>query len=70
MNKEIRSNDKNTKLVVYNVDGQYDCIRVLIDSLIEKGFNKPSIYDYFEVASSLEELKAIVDDLKQVRHIN
>ena len=41
--EEIRSNDKNTKLVVYNVDGQYDCIRVLIDSLIEKGFNKTSI---------------------------
>ena len=62
--EEIRSNDKNTKLVVYNVDHQYDCIRVLIDSLIKEGFNKPTIYDYYDEVSSLEELKLIVATLK------
>ena len=62
--EEIRSNDKDTKLVVYNVDHQYDCIKVLIDSLIKEGFNKESIYDYYEEASSVEQLKEIVESLK------
>ena len=61
--EEIRSNDKNTKLVVYNVDHQYDCIKVLIDSLIKEGFNKTTIYDYYEVANNLEELKEIVEPM-------
>ena len=61
--EEIRSNDKNTKLVVYNVDHQYDCIKVLIDSLINEGFNKTTIYDYYEVANNLEELKEIVEPM-------
>jgi predicted Rossmann-fold nucleotide-binding protein len=62
--EEIRSNDKDTKLVVYNVDHQYDCIKVLIDSLIKEGFNKESIYDYYEEASSVEQLREIVESLK------
>ena len=61
--EEIRSNDKDTKLVVYNVDGQYDCIRTLIDDLIAKGFNKPSIYDYYDEATSLDEFKSIVSSM-------
>ena len=38
--EEIRSNDKNTKLVLYNVDGQYNKIIDLINDMIDKGFNK------------------------------
>ena len=63
--EEIRSNDKNTKLVLYNIDHQYDAVRVLIDSLIKEGFNKTTIYDYYNEVSSVEELKTIVDSLKE-----
>lgn len=62
--EEIRSNDKDKTLVVYNVDHQYDCIKTAIDSLIANGFNKESIYDYYKEASTLEQFKEIVEELK------
>ena len=62
--EEIRSNDKNTKLVLYNVDGQYNTIIDLINDMIAKGFNKQTIFDYFKIVNSFEEFKTYFEEIK------
>ncbi|MBQ8659442.1 MAG: LOG family protein [Bacilli bacterium] len=61
--EEIRSNDVNIPLVIYNEDHLFDSTLALIDDLITKNFNRSNIYDYFKVANSFEEFKAIVDKI-------
>ena len=66
--EEIRSNDKNTKLVLHNVDGQYDAVIALINDMIAKGFNKESIFDYFKITNTFEEFKEYFDSIKDVNN--
>lgn len=58
--EEIRSNDENKLLVLYNIDDFFNPLISLIDELIDKNFNKLSIYDYFKVASSIEDIKELI----------
>ena len=53
--EEIRSNDKNIPLVLYNVDHQYDSTIDLIKDLISRNFNRDNIFDYFKVVTNLDE---------------
>lgn len=62
--EEIRSNDVNIPLVVYNEDHVFDSTIALIDDLISKNFNRSNIYDYFKIANSFEEFKSIVEEIK------
>ena len=62
--EEIRSNDKTTKLVLYNVDHQYDKIIDLINDMIDKGFNKQTIYDYFKIVNNFDEFKTYFEEIK------
>ena len=61
--EEIRSNDRTTKLVLYNVDHQFDGVRNLLDSLISEKFNDESIYNYYKEIKTFEEFKEYVDSI-------
>ena len=60
--EEIRSNDANKLLILYNEHNTFDDILTLINKLIDNKFNKPNIYNYFKVARNLEELKNIIKE--------
>ena len=62
--EEIRSNDVNKLLVIYNEDHHFDSTLALIDDLIKRNFNRSNIYDYFKVANSIDDLKNIIDNIK------
>lgn len=62
--EEIRSNDINKTLVLYNEDHHFDSTLRLIDDLIERNFNSSNIYDYFKVANTFDEFKNIVNEIK------
>ena len=57
--EEVRSNDVNKTLVVYDEYGHYRKVIELIDDLIERKFNSNSIYDYLNVVHDLDEFKTI-----------
>lgn len=61
--EEVRSNDVNKVLILYNEYHHFDSLLALIDDMVERGFNKKSIYDYFQVANNLEEFKEIFKKL-------
>lgn len=62
--EEVRSNDVNKILILYNEYQHFDSLLALIDDMIARDFNKKSIYDYFEVAHNLEEFKEIFQKIK------
>ncbi len=59
--EEVRSNDINKTLVVYNENHHFDSTLTLIDDLIKRSFNRDTIYNYFKVANSFDEFKMIID---------
>ena len=61
--EEVRSNDRSKILIAYNEDHSFDMILKLIEDLISKNFNSPSIYEYFKVANNMEELKEIFESM-------
>ena len=67
--EEIRSNDKNTKLVLHNVDGQFDSVINLINDMIAKGFNRESIFDYFKITRTYEEFVEYYNSIKDYKNI-
>lgn len=62
--EEIRSNDINKTLILYNENHHFDLTIALIDDLIERNFNRDNIYDYFKIANSFEEFKVIFKQIK------
>ena len=60
--EEIRSNDANKLLIIYDEDNHFDSTLALIDDLIERNFNNSSIYNYFKIAHNVEEFKQILKD--------
>lgn len=61
--EEIRSNEKNIPLILYNKDGHFNTMLALIDDLIERKFNDKSIYDYFLIVNSLDEFIRTIEKL-------
>ena len=61
--EEIRSNDVDRILVLYNEEHHFDKMLELINDLIKRNFNTSSIYNYFKVVNSFEEFKNIVNDI-------
>lgn len=60
--EEIRSNDANKLLIVWNEDHNFDSALEVIKDLVNRKFNNDSIYSYFKVANNIEELKKIIED--------
>lgn len=63
--EEIRSNDANKVLVIYDEYGHFDKTFELIDDLIERNFNDKSIYNYFKVAHNIDEFINIYNLVKE-----
>ena len=62
--EEVRSNDVDKMLIIYNENHHFDSSLVLINDLIKRNFNSESIYNYFKVATSFEEFKSIFNEIK------
>lgn len=62
--EEVRSNDVEKTLVLYNEDHHFDSTIALINDLIARNFNNDKIFNYFKVANSFEEFKSIVTELE------
>ena len=65
--EEIRSNDANKLLIIYDEDHHFDSTLTLIDDLIERKFNNSSIYDYFKIAHNVDEFKQILKDTGKLK---
>ena len=64
--EEVRSNDKNKMLILYNENHIFDKTLELIDDLVNKKFNSSSIYDYFKVVNNVLELKEIIENYEKI----
>ena len=62
--EEIRSNDRDKTLIIYDEFNHFNKVFELIDDMIERDFNSKSIYDYIKVAHNLDEFKKIYNSLK------
>lgn len=62
--EEVRSNDINTILVIYNENNHFNSTISLIDDLVKRNFNSETIYNYFKVANTFEEFKNIIEEIK------
>lgn len=60
--EEIRSNDADKLLIIWNEDHSFDSTLNLIDDLVSRKFNSDSIYKYYNVANNLEEFKNILKE--------
>ena len=61
--EEIRTQDKNKKIIIFNYNNFYMPIINFIDKLIENGFNNKEIKDYIVIANNIDELKKKVSEL-------
>ena len=66
--EEIRSNDVERLLIIYDECNHFDSTLNLIDDLVSRNFNNENIYNYFEVAHNIDELKNIIQVAKQGRN--
>ena len=60
--EEIRSNDIDKLLVVYDEDHHFDTTLKVIEDLIDRKFNDESIYNFFKVAHNVDEFKNILKE--------
>ena len=60
--EEIRSNDIDKLLIVYDENNHFDSTLKLIDDLIERKFNDESIYGYFKVVHNVDEFEKILKE--------
>ena len=60
--EEIRSNDIDKLLVIYDENNHFDSTLRLIEDLIDRKFNDESIYNYFKVAHNVEEFEKILKE--------
>ena len=64
--EEIRSNDVNTTLILYNENHHFDSTVALIDDLVKRSFNSNNIYNYFKVVNTFEEFQTLFKKIKKV----
>ena len=60
--EEIRSNDADKLLIVWNEDHSFDSTLKVVDDLVDRKYNNASIYNYFCVARNLEEFESILKE--------
>lgn len=61
--EEIRSNDINIPLIIYNEHNHFDTTLALIDDLIKRNFNNPTIYNCIKIANNFKEFKDIFNEI-------
>ncbi len=61
--EEVRSNDVNKTLIIFNKNHHFDSTLALIDDLVKRNFNSNTIYNFFKVANTFEEFKEIFYEL-------
>ncbi len=59
--EEVRSNDVNKTLVVFDEYGHYAKVLEVIEDLIVRRFNSNSIYDYLHITHNLDEFKTVYE---------
>ena len=64
--EEVRSNDINKTLVLYNEDHHFDSTINLIDDLVKRNFNRDNIYNYFKVVNSFDEFKELINEIEKI----
>ena len=57
--EEIRSNDINKSIILYNYKNHYDLIIKLIDELISQNFNTQNIWEYIKVVNNIMDFKNV-----------
>ena len=62
--EEVRSNDKNQKLVIYNIDGWFNNFLEGIKFLVDEKLNTPSTYDSYYVVNTYEEFVDLFEKIK------
>src|SRR5574344_807065 len=62
--EEIRSNDANKLLVIYDENHHFDSTLALIEDLIKRHFNNSTIYNYFKVAHNTNEFENILKEAR------
>ena len=60
--EEIRSNDADRLLIVWNEDHSFDSTLAVIEDLVNRKFNNESIYNYFRVANNVSEFESILKE--------
>lgn len=55
--EEVRSNDVNKKLIIYNENKHFDIVISLINDLVKRNFNSDNIFNYFKIVNNLDGLK-------------
>ena len=63
--EEIRSNDKDKQLILYNNDHHFDKTIELINDLVERSFNNENIKSFYRIINSFEDFKNFYEDFKQ-----
>ena len=63
--EEIRSNDKDKQLILYNNDHHFDKTIELINDLVKRSFNNETITNFYKVINSFEEFKIFFEEFKQ-----
>lgn len=64
--EEIRSNDADRLLIIYDEDHHFDKTIELIDDLIARKFNNETIYNYFRIAHNVEEFANILKETGKI----
>lgn len=63
--EEIRSNDIDKLLVLYDEDGHFKSMIDSINDLVTRNFNSESIHDFYKVAHNVEEFDKILNQYKK-----
>ena len=66
--EEVRSNDIDKILILYNENHHFDSTIALINDLVDRNFNSNTIHNYFKVANSFEEFIEIFNEIKIKRN--
>lgn len=64
--EEIRSNDADKLLVIYDENNHFDTAIALIDDLVKRSFNNSTIYNYFKVAHNVNEFESILKEAGKI----
>lgn len=63
--EEMRSNDVEKNLIIYDEYGHFKKTVELIEDLIIRKFNSNSIWDYLHIAHNMDEFKTIYDKINK-----
>lgn len=60
--EEIRSNDVNKLLIIYDIDKHFSKTISLLDELIKHNFTSINVYNYFKIVDNIDDLSNILKE--------